>query len=124
MSIAFWCVLVAGILPYLAAVIAKRGPDFDNRNPRAWLARQEGSRARAHAAQLNSFEAFPFFAAAVIIAHVLKGPMPLVNTLASLFIVARVLYLLCYLADRSTLRSVVWLVGFGAAVAIFVVAAI
>lgn len=36
--------------------------------PRAWLAEQEGFRARANAAQQNLFEVFPFFAVGVILA--------------------------------------------------------
>jgi uncharacterized MAPEG superfamily protein len=124
MTAALWCVFVAGFLPYAATLIAKAGrKDFDNRDPRAWLAQQEGYRKRAHAAQLNSFEAFPFFAAAVIVAHLLNGPQALVDMLALVFIAARVLYLVCYLANRATLRSLVWFVGFGAVIAIFIVAA-
>ena len=43
MTIALWCVLVAGLLPYAATVIAKLGgARFDNRDPRAWLERQTG----------------------------------------------------------------------------------
>jgi uncharacterized MAPEG superfamily protein len=123
MTIALWCVLVAGILPYVATVIAKSGREgYDNRDPRSWLARQEGFRKRANAAQLNAFEAFPFFAAAVIIAHLLNGPRSLVNTLALVFVAARVLHLGLYLANQTTLRSLVWFVGFAAVIAIFVVA--
>jgi uncharacterized MAPEG superfamily protein len=123
MTIALWCVLVAGILPYVATVIAKSGREgYDNRDPRSWLARQEGFRKRANAAQLNAFEAFPFFAAAVIIAHLLNGPRSLVNTLALVFVAARVLHLGLYLANQPTLRSLVWFVGFAAVIAIFVVA--
>jgi uncharacterized MAPEG superfamily protein len=123
MTVALWCVLVAGILPYVATLIAKSGREaFDNRDPRSWLAKQEGFRRRANAAQLNGFEAFPFFAAAVIIAHVLNGPQSLVNVLALLFIAARVLHLIFYLANQATLRSLVWFAGFGSVIAIFVVA--
>ena len=39
-----------------------RPQGYDNHNPRAWLAQVTGFRARANAAQTNSFEAFPFFA--------------------------------------------------------------
>jgi uncharacterized MAPEG superfamily protein len=121
MTPALWSVFLAGLLPYAATLIAKAGRrDFDNRNPRVWLAQQEGYRQRANAAQLNSFEAFPFFAAAVIITHLLRGPQPPVDTLAVVFIVARVLYLICYLANRATLRSVAWGVGFLAVIGIFV----
>ncbi len=106
MTIALWCVFVAGILPYVATVIAKSGRSgFDNRDPRGWLARQEGFRKRANAAQLNSFEAFPFFAAAVIIAHLINGPQGLVDVLALVFIAARVMHLAFFLANHATLRS-------------------
>jgi uncharacterized MAPEG superfamily protein len=125
MTPAFWCVLVAGVLPYVAAVIAKAGKrDFDNSHPREWLTKQEGYRQRANAAQLNSFEAFPFFAAAVIIAHVLRGPQPLADTLAFVFIAARVLYILLYLSNKATLRSLVWTVGFFSVIGIFIVASL
>lgn len=125
MTVALWCVFAAGLLPFVATLIAKSGRrGFDNRTPRDWLARQEGFRKRANAAQLNSFEAFPFFAAAVIVAHVLHGPQPLIDLLALGFIVLRLLYLACYLADQSLLRSLVWFLGLGSVVAIFLVAAL
>lgn len=124
MTIALWCVFLAGILPYVATLTAKVGASgFDNRDPRSWLASQEGFRKRANAAQMNAFEAFPFFAAAVITAQVLKGPQSLIDTLAMVFIAARLLYLAFYLADRATLRSLAWFVGLGCVIAIFVAAA-
>ncbi len=124
MTIALWCVFLAGILPYVATLTAKGGASgFDNRDPRTWLARQEGFRKRANAAQMNAFEAFPFFAAAVITAHVLQGPQGLVDTLALTFIAARVAYFAFYLTDQATLRSLAWFVGFGSVIAIFITAA-
>jgi uncharacterized MAPEG superfamily protein len=124
MTVAFWCVLVAGFMPYVMTIIAKRGgAKYDNRDPRAWLAQQEGFRKRANNAQLNSFEAFPLFAAAVIIAHIVNGPQAIVDALALLFIGLRVIYLALYLANKSRLRSLVWFAGFGTVIATFVVAA-
>ena len=120
MTIAFWCVLVAGLLPYTATLTAKIGGErFDNRNPREWLGAQAGFRRRANAAQLNGFEAFPLFAAAVLTAHALQAPQSRLDMLAVTFVVARVLYLAFYLADQSLLRSLAWFVGIGSAVAIF-----
>jgi uncharacterized MAPEG superfamily protein len=119
MTTALWCVLVAGLLPYAATLTAKGGARFDNRNPRAWLGAQTGWRARAHAAQLNSFEAFPLFAVAVLAAHHLHAPQARVDTLALVFVAARIAYLVTYVADLHLLRSVVWAVGIGSAVAIF-----
>ena len=64
MSIAYWCILITAVLPYLWVSIAKAGGErYNNRDPRGWQARQENPRAkRAYAAQLNAYEAFPPFA--------------------------------------------------------------
>lgn len=121
MSAALWCVLAAGLLPYVATVIAKSDKSFNNADPRAWLARQSGFRQRANAAQANSFEVFPLFAAAVIIAQYLKAPQAQIDVLAFVFIGARVLYLLAYLADKATLRSLCWLAGLASVVGLFVI---
>ena len=124
MTVAFWCVLVAAVLPYLATSIAKVGGErFNNRDPRAWLDRQQGLRRRAHNAQLNSFEAFPFFAAAVIIAHLAHAPQGRVDAVAIVFVVARLAYLVCYLGNWHWIRSLVWLVGWLASLTIFLLAA-
>lgn len=124
MTLAFWCVLIAGLLPYAATLTAKVGGErFDNRNPREWLAAQDGFRRRANAAQLNGFEAFPFFAAGVLVAHVAGAAPTRIDVLAVVFVVARVAYMLCYLADLATLRSLAWFVGLGSVVALFIAAA-
>jgi uncharacterized MAPEG superfamily protein len=124
MSVAYWCVLVAGLLPYLATLTAKIGGQrFDNRNPRDWLGAQSGFRRRANAAQMNSFEAFPLFAAGVVIADFAAGDPAHIDMLAVTFVIARVCYLGFYLADLATLRSLAWFVGLGSAVALFFVAA-
>ncbi len=120
MTTAFWCVLAAALLPYLATTIAKVGGErFSNRNPRGWLERQQGFRKRADNAQLNSFEAFPFFAAAVIIAHLAHAPQDRVDVVAVIFVLARLGYLICYLADWHWVRSLVWLIGWLACLTIF-----
>src|SRR4029453_5909634 len=123
MTVAFWCVLVAAVLPYLATSIAKIGGErFNNRDPRAWLDRQQGLRKRAHNAQLNSFEAFPFFAAAVIVAHLAHAPPARVDAVAVIFVVARLAYLVCYLGNWHWIRSLVWMVGWLASLTIFLLA--
>lgn len=123
MTTALWCVLAAGLLPYAATAIAKGGARADNRDPRAWLAAQSGWRARAHAAQLNGFEAFPLFAAAVLVAQQLHAPQPRVDALALAFVAARLAYLAAYVADWHLLRSIVWTIGIGSAIAIFLTGA-
>jgi uncharacterized MAPEG superfamily protein len=120
MTIGLWCILIAGLLPYAATAAAKWGfKDFDNHEPREWLARQTGFRARANAAQANSFEAFPLFAAAVLIAHLVEAPQERIDAIAAGFILARAAYLACYLLDWATLRSVFWLLGIACSVALF-----
>ncbi|MCS6913164.1 MAG: MAPEG family protein [Myxococcales bacterium] len=84
MTIALWCVLVAGLLPYVATAIAKGGAKgYDNRDPRGWLEKQQGVRRRANFAQMNAFEAFPLFAAGVLVAEHLQAPQGTVDGLAT-----------------------------------------
>lgn len=124
MTIAFWCVLLAALLPYLGTVVAKAsGERYNNRDPRAWLDRQTGLSRRADNAQKNGFEAFPFFAAAVIVAHLTQAPQERVDIVAIIFIAARVGYFGCYLADWQAARSLVWMVGLVACLTIFVLGA-
>ena len=120
MTIAYACVLFLGLFPYVAAGIAKKGfENYDNSMPRQWLAKQTGFRARANAAQANLFESLPFFFAAVIIATINQVPQARIDLLALGFVAARIAYLVCYIANWPTTRSIVWLVGLACVVAIF-----
>ena len=115
-TIAHWCVLVAALLPIVCAGIAKYGMfgkslkqgGYDNNNPRAWLARQTDWRARANAAQANTFEALPFFFAAVVIAHQLQAQQALLDILAFMFVVLRMAYIMMYVADMALTRTSIW----------------
>ncbi|MDB5742662.1 MAG: rane protein-like protein [Polaromonas sp.] len=115
-TVAYWCVLAAALLPIACAGIAKSGlmrtsrreGGYDNNNPRAWLARQTDWRARANAAQANTFEALPFFFAAVIIAHQLQAPQTRLDSLALLFVVLRMVYIVLYVRDLAKARSIIW----------------
>lgn len=126
-TLALWCVFVAAVLPIVCAGLAKAGQfgkprregGFDNENPRAWLAHQKDWRARANAAQANSFEALPFFAVAVIIAHLLGAHQGRLDILAFAFVVLRILYVMMYVSGMATLRSLVWAVAFAVNVVIF-----
>ena len=120
MTIAYWCVLFMGLFPYVAAGIAKKGFEgYDNGMPRHWLAKQTGFRARANAAQANLFESLPFFFAAVVIASFAHAPQARVDILAIGFVIARIAYLVCYVANWPTTRSIVWFAGIACVVAIF-----
>ncbi len=116
-TIAYWCVLVAALLPIASAALAKSG-GFDNGDPRPSLGRLSGWRARANASQANAFENLPFFIGAVVIAHQLGAPQGRVDLLAVGYVVARVAYLGCYVAGWAGLRSAVFFVGFFLNVAI------
>ena len=115
-TIAYWCVFVASFLPIVCAGISKwglmgkspRDGGYDNNNPRAWLSKQDGWRARANAAQANTFEALPLFFAAVIIAHQLQASQTWVDIFALLFVVLRIAYIMMYVADLASVRSIIW----------------
>lgn len=124
MTTAYWCVLIAALLPIFFTGIAKfSGPGFRNDTPRDFQAGLTGMRQRAHWAHINSFEAFPPFAAAVIIAHQLHADQGWIDGLAIGFIVARLVYGFLYMANWPSLRSVVWTIALGCTVALFVIAA-
>ncbi|UXI68744.1 MAPEG family protein [Tahibacter amnicola] len=126
MTIALWTILVAAFLPLVFTGIAKfsKGATrFDNRQPRVFQANLDGFRARAHWAHLNSIEAFPPFAAAVLVAHVLHAPQDKADLLAVAFIVLRLVYGAMYLANQATLRSVAWALGVACVVGLFVISA-
>lgn len=124
MTIAYWCVLVGAFLPVLFTGVAKfAGPGFNNRKVRDFQDGLEGFRKRAHWAHLNSFEAYPPFAAAVLIAHQAGAGGPLIDGLALGWVGLRILYGICYMADLATLRSLVWLGAIMCWVWMFVAAA-
>jgi uncharacterized MAPEG superfamily protein len=129
MTLADACILVACLLPIACAGIAKsrgfgkrrRDGGFDNHNPRLWLANLQGWQARAHAAQLNSFEALPIFIAGVLVAQRLDAPQATVDGLATAFVLLRVGFIGAYLADRANVRSLLWVLALGCCVALFFV---
>lgn len=119
MTMITWLMLVAALLPLVATGLAKAGgKGFDNEMPRAWLAAQEGWRARANAAQNNLFESLPFFFGAVLLAlHQQAEPERLASLMLA-WLAARLAYVWFYVAGRGTLRSLVWLVALALNVAI------
>lgn len=123
MTLALWCILVAGILPQLFGFYAKASREFDNENPRAYLATLEGAKARAVAAMNNGYEGFPLFAAAVLIAHMLHASQPSVDALALGYIASRIAHGFLYIAGKGTLRSLVWVGGLACIIMLFVISA-
>lgn len=123
MQTANWMVLIAALLPYACVGITKSGKGYDNANPRDWEAAQSGWRKRAEWAHRNHFEAFPFFAAAVIIAQQAHAPQPRIDMLAMVFIALRLAYTAAYIGNIPALRSLIWMAGAGVTIAIFTAAA-
>jgi uncharacterized MAPEG superfamily protein len=122
MTIAEWCVFGAVML-YLLTIAPFKAIGFrrfDNSKPRDPAFYEEDPiRARALGAHQNGIEVFPFFAAAVLLAEFRAAPQNLVNDLAVLFLIVRIAYVLTYLGDRPTLRSILWNIGFAINTAIF-----
>jgi len=123
MEIHLWCIVAAWLVVYCTklpvAAAMQRAGGYDNRLPRAQQARLDGWGARSVAAHQNGFESFAPFAAAVLVAHLGSGPERVIDLLAVSFVVARIGYVICYLADRASLRSAVWSVGFLLTFALF-----
>lgn len=119
MYIALICVLIAGLMPYLWTGVAKfTGPRYDNRDVRGWQARLAGLPHRADAAHLNSFEAFPLFAVAVLAAFLTSADAQRVMLLSVAFVGLRLAYGVIYLLNLAVLRSLVWLAAMACSVAI------
>jgi uncharacterized MAPEG superfamily protein len=126
MTIAEWCVFGALML-YLLTIAPIKWigfRHFDNANPRDPGFYQSVIGSRALGAHQNGIEAFPFFAAAVLLAEFRGGPQRLVNELAVLFLIVRVAYVLTYVGNRPSLRTILWSLGFIINVAIFFMPAI
>jgi uncharacterized MAPEG superfamily protein len=117
------------VLPIVCAGLAKsrgfgkrrRDGGFDNHQPREWLARLDGWQARANAAQANSWEALPVFIAGLLVASQHQAAQGTVDLLALGFLVSRLVYIALYLADQASLRSLLWMAGLAASVALFFV---
>jgi uncharacterized MAPEG superfamily protein len=121
MNLPIASILLAGAMPWICAGIAKAGQkNYDNHNPREWLAKQSGYRARANAAQANCFEAFPLYAVGVLMAMLSHVDIDQIQLCTGIFIVARIAYVACYLMDKDKLRSLAWTVGVASTVALYV----
>jgi uncharacterized MAPEG superfamily protein len=121
MTVAEWCVFGTLMLCLLTIASVKwiGFRRFDNAKPRDPSFYDDPIRARALGAHQNGLEAFPFFAAAVLLAEFRIAPQRLIDELAILFLIVRVAYVFTYLGNRPTLRSILWSIGFAINIAIF-----
>jgi uncharacterized MAPEG superfamily protein len=117
MTIAIWCILVAQVLPYIAFSFVK---GVDPNQPRYQVGDLSGQSLRAYGAHLNGLETFPWFAAAVIVAHMVAGSSRIVDVLAVVYILLRIGHMTAYLTGRQPLRSAAFIVAQFVALAIFV----
>lgn len=102
--------VAAGALPFVMTAVAKVGRfrARDNHVTRAWQEGLSGWRQRAHWAHLNGFETYPYFVAAVLVAHLAHPGDPTAAWLAWGYPVTRAAYSACYVADLAALRSLAW----------------
>ena len=114
MTGAEWCLLGA-VLLYLATLAPAKGlapREFDNANPRDPKFFEHPLRKRALGAHINGIETFPFFAAAVLLAEFRNAPQGWVDGLALAFLMTRVGFVVAYVGNRPTLRTVLWNTAF------------
>jgi uncharacterized MAPEG superfamily protein len=126
MTIAEWCVF-GTLMLYLLTIASVKWAGhrrFDNAKPRDPAFYEDPISARALGAHQNGIEAFPFFAAAVLLAQFRQAPQHYIDELAVLFLIVRIAYVFTYLGNRPTLRSILWSLGFAINIAIFFLPAI
>jgi len=128
MTIAAWCLLAGFVLIYWPRGMAYRATRaqegrYDILEPRAQQQRLAGKALRAQSAHQNMLEAFPAFAAAVLLNHILASDPLWRDGLALVFVVARVLYLPAYMRDWGYWRTAIWAVGFFATLGLFLLPA-
>ena len=123
MAIHLWCIVAAWLVVYASklpvAAAMQRAGGYDNHHPRTQQAGLTGWGARSLAAHQNGFETFAPFAVAVLMAHLVGASATVVDALAVTFVVSRLVYVGCYLADLAWLRSAVWMVGWVATFGLF-----
>jgi uncharacterized MAPEG superfamily protein len=123
-AIPYLSLAAVGLLAYWPRFVAwremtRRDEGYDNSNPRAQQALLQGLGARAMAAHHNCLESLPFFGLGVLAALLRAAEIHTVVALCAWFIAARVVFILSYLYDRSTLRSIAFMAGGAACLALY-----
>lgn len=116
MSTLVICLFITTLLPYLSKAplgwaMQKTAGGYNNNYPREQIASLHGFGARAAAAHQNSFEALIVFSTAALTAIATNHVTPMVQYLAIVFVISRVVYHALYLMNMATLRSLIWTVG-------------
>lgn len=113
MNIAFLCVLIASVMPFVLSASARAGAigagmTFDNHRPRQSAEQLTGWPQRLDWAQRNALETLPMFIGAVLMASYARVPQATIDLWAMLYVAIRAVYAACYVFDLATLRSMVW----------------
>lgn len=127
MTTPLWCLFAAVLLPHVWLNVAVWGRQkqfgvLDNKQPRAQQAKLEGFAARAHAAQMNAWEALAVFTPGVLVAHIAHADPVWSARLAISWVVLRLLHGVMYLADLDKLRSACFGLALLCALGLFVLA--
>ena len=115
MATVYICLILAFGLIYLSKLPvgyaqSKMG-GYDNHHPRDQQAGLTGWGKRALAAHHNTIETFPGFGVGVLLALYSEVDVNLLSGLCVGFVLARALFILLYIQDKSTMRSLIWGVG-------------
>lgn len=112
MTIAYWCVFIMMLFPYIFSLLARHSMKIkDVPGQRDYSTELTGWERRAHFIHLNSFEIFPLFAISVVIAHQLHATQSLLDILAVVFVILRIVYAVCYLKNTGLMRTLFFVLG-------------
>ena len=127
MTVAEWCVFGAVMLYLLThrAGQMDRTSAVSTMPSRAIPPSTRTRSARARLARIRTASRrFRFSPSPCCSPNSAPGPQRLINELAVLFLIVRIAYVLTYIGNRPTLRSILWNIGFAINVAIFFLPAI
>ena len=100
---------MTALLPKISSLkLSFKDGKYDNNNPRQWAGKLAGWQQRAMAAHSNAFEALPLFIASVIFAQMGQADPARIEALAMAFVALRFAYVVMYLMNWGTLRTLVW----------------
>ncbi len=107
----FYCLVAAAALiyaPFMVVAVARLQSGYDFSAPRAMFDKLPPHAQRAVWAHQNAFEAFPLFAAAVLMVFVTGRVSPWAVNLSIAFLVFRAAHSLFYIVDQPFIRSGAW----------------
>ncbi|MEM6446823.1 MAG: MAPEG family protein [Cyanobacteria bacterium P01_D01_bin.123] len=113
-TVLLYCIAIAGFLIYVPfgwVSVARLQLGYQPSTPRAMFDQLPPFAQRATWAHQNSFEAFMLFAAAALTCYVIGNVSVWAAQLAVIFLAARLLYSICYVADWPWARSLMWALG-------------